>query len=55
MVQSNEGQLVVFPGTTLDMECIWMRKFGTPVWEWETNISKEVKYVRYTIKTELGF
>jgi hypothetical protein len=41
IVQSNEGQLVVYPGTTLHMECIWIRKFGMP--KWETNTSNPEK------------
>lgn len=30
--QSNDGKLIVYPGTTLHMECLWMRRFGNPRW-----------------------
>ena len=32
IAQSNLGELVVFPGTTLHMECLFLKRFGTPVW-----------------------
>lgn len=40
IAQSNDGRLIVYPGTTLHMECLWMRRFGTPKW----NISHEFRY-----------
>lgn len=33
IMQSSDGKLIVYPGTTLHMECLWIRKFGTPKWE----------------------
>ncbi|XP_021948742.1 sushi, von Willebrand factor type A, EGF and pentraxin domain-containing protein 1 isoform X2 [Folsomia candida] len=33
IIQSNDGKLLIFEGTTLHMECLWIRKFGTPKWE----------------------
>ena len=33
--QSNDGRLLVYPGTTLHMECLFQKKFGTPVWSWQ--------------------
>ncbi|GLH01650.1 Locomotion-related protein Hikaru genki, partial [Gryllus bimaculatus] len=30
IAQSNDGRLVVYPGTILHMECLWIRRFGTP-------------------------
>ncbi|XP_053201311.1 uncharacterized protein LOC128386317 isoform X2 [Panonychus citri] len=33
IAQSNDGHLIVHPGTILHLECLWIRKFGTPVWE----------------------
>lgn len=30
--QSNDGKLIVHPGTTVHMECLWMRRFGNPKW-----------------------
>lgn len=30
--QSNDGKLIVYPGTTVHMECLWMRRFGNPKW-----------------------
>ncbi|OXA56007.1 sushi, von Willebrand factor type A, EGF and pentraxin domain-containing protein 1 isoform X2 [Folsomia candida] len=32
IVQSTDGNLIVYPGTTLHMECLWIRKFGKPTW-----------------------
>ncbi|XP_064458816.1 sushi, von Willebrand factor type A, EGF and pentraxin domain-containing protein 1-like isoform X2 [Ornithodoros turicata] len=31
--QSNDGRLIVYPGTILHLECLWLRKYGTPKWE----------------------
>ena len=39
IAQSNDGRLIVYPGTTLHMECLWMRRFGTPKW----NVSQEFR------------
>ena len=33
IAQSNDGRLIVYPGTILHMECLWIRRFGTPKWE----------------------
>ncbi|XP_015785992.1 sushi, von Willebrand factor type A, EGF and pentraxin domain-containing protein 1-like isoform X2 [Tetranychus urticae] len=33
IAQSNDGKLIVYPGTILHLECLWIRKFGTPTWE----------------------
>ncbi|XP_050510786.1 complement factor H isoform X3 [Diabrotica virgifera virgifera] len=32
IAQSNEGKLIVYPGTILHMECLWIRRFGNPKW-----------------------
>jgi hypothetical protein len=32
IAQSNDGKLIVYPGTTIHMECLWMRRFGMPKW-----------------------
>lgn len=32
IAQSNEGKLIVYPGTVLHMECLWIRRFGNPKW-----------------------
>ncbi len=34
-----DGNLIVYPGTTLHMECLWIRKFGTP--KWQTSIENK--------------
>lgn len=39
MAQSNDGRLIVYPGTTVHMECLWMRRFGSPKW----NVSHEFR------------
>lgn len=33
IAQSNDGKLIVYPGTILHLECLWIRKYGTPKWE----------------------
>uniref|UniRef100_A0A0P5PLV4 Sushi, von Willebrand factor type A, EGF and n=1 Tax=Daphnia magna TaxID=35525 RepID=A0A0P5PLV4_9CRUS len=33
IAQSNDGRLIVYPGTIVHMECLWIRRFGTPKWE----------------------
>lgn len=33
IAQTVDGKLVVYPGTTLHMECLYLRKFGRPSWE----------------------
>ncbi|XP_045762822.1 uncharacterized protein LOC123865673 [Maniola jurtina] len=32
IAQTNDGKLLVYPGTILHMECLWMRRFGNPKW-----------------------
>ncbi|KAG8223019.1 hypothetical protein J437_LFUL001341 [Ladona fulva] len=32
IAQSNDGRLMVYPGAILHMECLWIRRFGTPKW-----------------------
>lgn len=32
IAQSNDGKLIVYPGTILHMECLWIRRFGNPKW-----------------------
>ena len=32
IAQSNDGKLIVYPGTTVHLECLWMRRFGNPRW-----------------------
>lgn len=41
IAQSNDGKLIVYPGTTVHMECLWMRRFGNPKW----NVSHTFKWV----------
>lgn len=33
IAQTNDGKLMVLPGTILHLECLWIRKFGKPAWE----------------------
>lgn len=40
IAQSNDGRLIVYPGTILHMECLWMRKFGLPSWNVSHNYRK---------------
>ncbi|XP_063369637.1 uncharacterized protein LOC134657962 [Cydia amplana] len=32
IAQTNDGKLLVYPGVSLHMECLWMRRFGNPKW-----------------------
>ena len=34
IAQSADGKLIVYPGTTLHLECLWLRKYGKPTWNW---------------------
>lgn len=45
IAQSNDGKLIVYPGTTIHMECLWMRRFGNPKW----NVSHDYRYVNSSI------
>lgn len=36
IAQSTSSTLVVTPGTNLHLECLWIRKFGDPTWEYVT-------------------
>uniref|UniRef100_A0A1B6MNE1 Sushi, von Willebrand factor type A, EGF and pentraxin domain-containing protein 1 n=3 Tax=Cicadellinae TaxID=33370 RepID=A0A1B6MNE1_9HEMI len=40
IAQSNEGTLIVYPGSILHMECLWIRRFGTPKWVVSHNYRK---------------
>ncbi|XP_063237081.1 sushi, von Willebrand factor type A, EGF and pentraxin domain-containing protein 1 isoform X2 [Bacillus rossius redtenbacheri] len=40
IAQSNDGRLVVYPGTILHMECLWVRRFGSPKWVVSHNYRK---------------
>lgn len=40
IAQSNDGRLIVYPGTIVHMECLWIRRFGTPKWE----VSHQYRY-----------
>lgn len=33
IAQSNDGKLIVYPGIILHLECLYIRKFGSPVWK----------------------
>ena len=43
IAQSNDGRLIVYPGTIVHMECLWIRRFGTPKWE----VSHQYRYWLY--------
>ncbi|KAG6451661.1 uncharacterized protein LOC115444557 [Manduca sexta] len=45
IAQTNDGKLLVYPGTVLHMECLWMRRFGNPKWNvTHTNPDPDRKY-----------
>lgn len=31
----HQGQLFVYPGVILHLDCLWKRKYGTPQWSWK--------------------
>ena len=35
IAQSPDGKLIVYPGTILHLECLWLRKYGKPIWKWD--------------------
>ncbi|CAL4084147.1 unnamed protein product, partial [Meganyctiphanes norvegica] len=58
IAQSNDGKLVVYPGTTLCLECLFLRKFGTPNWNVthpEVEICEEKEKVRQQKKAKQAF
>lgn len=34
IAQSPDGKLIIYPGTILHLECLWLRKYGKPIWKW---------------------
>lgn len=40
IAQSNDGKLVVYPGATVHMECLWMKRFGNPKWVVSTFVNQ---------------
>jgi hypothetical protein len=50
IAQSNDGRLIVYPGTIVHMECLWIRRFGTPKWE----VSHQYRYFSFYFKLECG-
>ncbi|XP_050552078.1 uncharacterized protein LOC118277568 isoform X4 [Spodoptera frugiperda] len=46
IAQTNDGKLLVYPGTVLHMECLWMRRFGNPKWNvTHNNPDSDRKYI----------
>ncbi|KAG1697888.1 Protein lev-9 [Nymphon striatum] len=33
IAQTNDGKLLVYPGTIVHLECLWIRKYGKPLWK----------------------
>ena len=40
ITQTNDGRLMVFPGTTLHMECLFQKMHGTPSWVFPTTTTR---------------
>lgn len=53
IAQTNDGKLVVEPGTILHMECLYIRRNGTPSWDIDNYSGRTYPQVHYaiTIKT----
>lgn len=41
IAQSTSSTLIVTPATNLHLECLWIRKFGDPMWEYVTQRTQE--------------
>lgn len=53
IAQTNEGDLLITPGTILHMECLWKRRNGTPYWTIMTNSGRtypQVIAIGYSIQ-----
>ncbi|ERL92458.1 hypothetical protein D910_09772, partial [Dendroctonus ponderosae] len=50
IAQSNDGKLIVYPGTILHMECLWIKRFGNPKW----NVSHEYREYLQGWTTDVG-
>ncbi|OQR71799.1 P-selectin-like [Tropilaelaps mercedesae] len=52
VAQSTDGKLIVWEGTILHLECLWLRKYGTP--KWEASISHQNRRYAEGWTTEPG-
>ncbi|XP_068247282.1 sushi, von Willebrand factor type A, EGF and pentraxin domain-containing protein 1-like isoform X1 [Palaemon carinicauda] len=50
IAQTNDGQLLVYPGTQLYLECLWVRRYGTPRW----NVSHTFEDVEDEDEKDIG-
>ncbi|XP_064088852.1 sushi, von Willebrand factor type A, EGF and pentraxin domain-containing protein 1-like isoform X5 [Macrobrachium nipponense] len=50
IAQTNDGKLLVHPGTQLYLECLWVRRYGTPRW----NVSHTYEDVDEKDEKEIG-
>lgn len=48
IAQTNDGKLMVTPGTIVHLECLWMRKMGKPMWSIENYSGRTYPQVRRT-------
>ncbi|XP_050718385.1 uncharacterized protein LOC126999691 isoform X2 [Eriocheir sinensis] len=49
IAQTNDGRLLVYPGTELYLECLWMRRYGTPRWN-VTHTHPNYKYRKFNMR-----
>ena len=48
IAQTNDGRLLVIPGTIVHMECLFKRRHGTPEWKIESTSSRTYPQVSVT-------
>ena len=41
--QTNSGELLVYPGAILHMECLFLKKFGSPSWSTREGLERETE------------
>lgn len=46
IAQTNDGKLLVIPGTIVHMECLFMRRHGTPEWKIQSTSGRTYPQVR---------
>ncbi len=49
IAQSTDGRLVVTPGTIVHLECLFVRRFGQPQWEFDNYSGRTYPQVRFSL------
>ena len=51
IAQTNEGKIIITPGTIVHMECLWKRRFGSPEWTIDNYSGRTYPQVRARANT----